>query len=151
VRDRVGTLTLTGIAPRGPARCVGPAGTRETMTNLDAVTAWVRNYRVAWESNDPHHIGGLFAEDAAYFPEPYARPWLGRDEIVAKWLAAKDEPGDTTFEWHPVIVTDDLAIIEAKTEYRSTAQTYSNMWVLRLDNSGQARQFTEWWMLQPKE
>jgi uncharacterized protein (TIGR02246 family) len=120
------------------------------MTNLDAVTAWVQNYRRAWESNDPADIGGLFTEDAAYFPEPYTKPWLGRDKIVAKWLKARDEPGDTTFEWHPLIITEDLAIIEATTVYRSPARTYSNMWVLRLDNQGQARQFTEWWMQHPK-
>ena len=119
------------------------------MTSLDAVEAWVANYRVAWESNTPDDIGGLFSEDAAYFTEPYAKPWLGRDEIVAQWIARKDEPGDTTFDWHPLIVTEDLAIIEATTVYRSPARTYSNMWVLRLDNAGQARQFTEWWMEHP--
>lgn len=121
------------------------------MTNLDAVTAWVQSYRVAWESNDPHDIGGLFADDAAYFTEPFAKPWVGRDEIVAKWLESRDERGDTTFEWHPLIVTEDLAIIEARTAYREPPRIYSNMWVLRLDNSGQARQFTEWWMEHPKK
>ena len=118
------------------------------MSSLDAVTAWVDNYRKAWESNDPDDIGGLFAEDAAYFTEPYAKPWLGRAEIVAKWVEARDEPGTTTFEWHPLIVTDDLAIIEATTIYPT--ETYSNLWVLRLDNLGQARQFTEWWMRHPE-
>jgi uncharacterized protein (TIGR02246 family) len=120
------------------------------MTSLDAVTAWVQNYRRAWESNDAEHIGGLFAEDAAYFTEPYAKPWLGRDHIVAQWLDRRDEPGAATFQWHPLIVTEDLAIIEATTVYRSPARTYSNMWVLRLDNQGQARQFTEWWMEHPR-
>jgi uncharacterized protein (TIGR02246 family) len=119
------------------------------MTSLDAVTAWVQNYRVAWESNDPEDIGSLFAEDAAYFTEPYAKPWLGRYQIVTKWLKNKDEPGTTTFEWHPLLVTDDMAIIEATTGY--PREVFSNLWVLRLDNSGQARQFTEWWMLQPKK
>ena len=118
------------------------------MSSLDAVTAWVDNYRKAWESNDPHDIADLFAEDAAYFTEPYAKPWLGRAEIVAKWVEARDEPGTTTFEWHPLIVTDDLAIIEATTIYPT--ETYSNLWVLRLDNLGQARQFTEWWMRHPE-
>jgi uncharacterized protein (TIGR02246 family) len=121
-----------------------------TMTSLDAVANWVRNYRRAWESNDADDVGGLFADDAAYFTEPYAKPWLGRDEIVAQWLRRRDEPGDTTFDWHPLIVTDDLAIIEATTVYRSPPRTYSNMWVLRLDNQGQARQFTEWWMQHPQ-
>jgi len=120
------------------------------MTSLDAVTAWVENYRRAWESNDPEHIGGLFADDAAYFTEPFATPWLGRDEIVAQWLRRRDEPGDATFEWHPIIVTEDLAVIEATTVYREPPRTYSNMWVLRLDNLGQARQFTEWWMKHPR-
>jgi uncharacterized protein (TIGR02246 family) len=117
------------------------------MSSLDAVSAWVDNYRKAWESSDPHDIADLFAEHAAYFTEPFAKPWLGRDEIVAGWLARRDEPGSTKFEWHPLIVTDDLAIIEATTSYPD--RVYSNLWVLRLDNLGQARQFTEWWMRHP--
>jgi hypothetical protein len=28
---------------------------------------------------------------------------------------------------------------------------YSNLWALRLDRSGQARQFTEWWMPHPED
>lgn len=119
------------------------------MTSLDAVTAWVDNYRRAWESNDPADIGGLFTADAAYFPQPFAEPWMGRETIVAEWLKIKDEPGVTTFAWHPLIVTDDLAVIEATTTYPT--DTYSNLWILRLDNSGQARQFTEWWMKHPKK
>ena len=61
------------------------------MTSLDAVTAWIDRYRRAWEANDPRDIAGLFAEDAAYFTEPYAKPWLGRDAIPP-WLA----PGTLT-------------------------------------------------------
>jgi ketosteroid isomerase-like protein len=119
------------------------------MTSLDAVTAWVQNYRSAWESNEPADVASLFADDAAYFTEPWAKPWLGRDEIVRNWLARRDEAGSTTFEWHPLIVTSDLAIIEATTRY--PGRVFSNLWVLRLDNSGQARQFTEWWMQHPAQ
>lgn len=119
------------------------------MTNLDAVTAWMDNYQRAWASNDPAEIGALFAEDAAYFPEPWATPWRGREEIVAKWLARKDEPDTWVFSWHPLTVGDDLAIIEGETVYPD--RRYSNLWVLRLDQTGQARQFTEWWMDQSKE
>ncbi|WP_306207021.1 nuclear transport factor 2 family protein [Actinoplanes sp. RD1] len=119
------------------------------MTSLDAVTGWVTSYRAAWESNDPDDIGGLFAEDAAYFTEPWAKPWLGRDEIVKCWLQRKDDPGSTTFDWHPVIVTDEVAVVAARTVYTDLSQIFHNMWVLRLDTNGQARQFTEWWMQQP--
>ena len=118
------------------------------MTSLDAVTAWIEKYQAAWASNDPEQIGNLFAEDAAYYPEPYAPPWRGRDHIVEQWLARRDDPGTWQFEWHPLIVTEDLAIIEGQTIYPTLR--YSNLWVLRLDRSGQARQFTEWWMDQSK-
>ncbi len=118
------------------------------MTSLDAVTAWIENYRAAWRSNDPALIAGLFAEDAAYFPEPFGAPWRGRDEIVARWLARKDEADTWTFEWHPLVVTQDLAVIEGETVYPD--RRYSNLWVLRLDEVGQARQFTEWWMDQSR-
>ncbi|WP_067507903.1 nuclear transport factor 2 family protein [Actinoplanes sp. TFC3] len=122
------------------------------MTSLAAVTAWIENYRQAWDTNDPAAIGNLFAEDAAYFTEPYAKPWLGRATIVANWLARKDDPGTFTFTWHPVIISDDLAIIEAKTTYTEPkAAVYRNLWVLRLDDVGQARQFTEWWMAEPEQ
>jgi ketosteroid isomerase-like protein len=114
------------------------------VSSLDAVTGWIAAYRAAWSSNDPEQIGALFTEDAAYFPEPFGTPWRGRAEIVEKWLARKDAEGTWTFEWHPLIVTEDLAVIEGETVYPETR--YSNLWVLRLDNRGQARQFTEWWM-----
>ena len=118
------------------------------MTSLDAMTAWIEKYQAAWASNDPEQIGNLFAEDAAYYPEPYAPPWRGRDHIVEQWLARRDDPGTWQFEWHPLIATEDLAIIEGQTIYPTVR--YSNLWVLRLDRSGQARQFTEWWMDQSK-
>ena len=119
------------------------------MTNLDAVTAWITKYQAAWTSNDPEQIAGLFAEDAEYFPEPFAAPWRGRAEIVEKWLARKDDAGTWTFAWHPLVVTDDLAVIEGETVYPTVR--YSNLWVLRLDHLGRARHFTEWWMDQSKK
>lgn len=114
------------------------------MTSLDAVAAWLGRYQQAWRSNDPGDIAELFADDAEYLPEPWATPWRGREEIVAKWVERADEPGSWTFTWYPVIVNEDLAIIEGQTNYPD--KIYSNLWVLRLDNTGRARQFTEWWM-----
>jgi ketosteroid isomerase-like protein len=119
------------------------------MTNLDAVTAWVEKYRKAWESNDPHDIRELFADDAAYFTAPYAKPWIGREAIVAGWLDRQDRPNSTRFAWHPLIVTEEMAVIEASTSY--PRRRFRNLWVLRLDLTGQARQFIEWWMQEPLE
>jgi hypothetical protein len=107
---------------------------------------WVEGYRRAWQSNDPGDIGELFSEDGRYFTEPYAQPWTGREEIVSGWLDQKDEPGDTEFRYETLIAADDLGIIQGETTYREPPRTYSNLWVVRLDDAGRCTEFTEWWM-----
>jgi ketosteroid isomerase-like protein len=106
-------------------------------------------YRRAWTYNDPADIRSLFAEDAVYRTEPYATPWRGRHAIVDFWLERKDEPGDTEFTWHPLAVTDDVAIVVGETRYRTPPRTFSNLWVIRLDPEGRCTEFTEWWMERP--
>jgi uncharacterized protein (TIGR02246 family) len=106
---------------------------------------WIAGYLRAWESNDPAEIGALFTDDALYFTEPGAEPWRGRDGIVEGWLARRDEPGDATFEWQPLVEQDDLAVITGRATYAT--QSYSNLWVIRFDGDGRSREFTEWWML----
>lgn len=113
------------------------------------VRAWVEDYVQAWNSNDPAVIGGLFTEDAAYYTEPHAQPWRGRDEIVRQWLNRKDEPGETRFRWHPLTASPELAVVQGTTVYRNPPRTYSNLWVIRLDPEGRCTEFTEWWMQHP--
>lgn len=117
------------------------------MTDIRDVTRWVDGYLRAWNSNDPDEIGALFTDDAGYYTAPFSPPWRGREQVIAGWLGRKDEPGETTFDWHPVVVTDEVAIIEGTTTYPD--QTYSNLWVIRLEADGRCREFTEWWMEQP--
>jgi uncharacterized protein (TIGR02246 family) len=117
------------------------------MTDLNRVTAWIDGYVQAWNSNDPADIGALFTEDAEYYTAPFRPPWRGRAQIVESWLERKDESGETTFEWQPVTVTDEVAIVQGTTTYPN--QIFSNLWVIRLDDDGRCREFTEWWMEQP--
>ncbi|MFC6354571.1 nuclear transport factor 2 family protein [Luethyella okanaganae] len=114
----------------------------------DVITHWIDGYRRAWDSNAPDDIRALFTEDAEYRTRPHAKPWHGRDEIVAKWIEVGDEPNDYTFEWQPVVVTDDTAVVQAKTDY--VDNTYHNLWVIRLAPDGRATSFTEWWMEEPR-
>jgi len=116
------------------------------VTDAGSVTVWIEAYVRAWNSNDPAEIGALFTDDAEYYTEPFHPPWRGRPEIVAQWLEHKDEPGEARFEWYPVVITDELAVIAGTTTYPD--QTFSNLWLLKLDETGTCRQFTEWWMQQ---
>ena len=117
------------------------------MTDLSGVTTWIDGYVQAWNSNDPAQIGALFTEDADYYTAPFRPPWHGREQIVTNWLKNRDEPGETTFDWSPVTVTDEVAIIQGTTSYPD--RTFSNLWVIRLDSGGRCREFTEWWMEHP--
>lgn len=117
------------------------------MGSLDVVSAWVSSFCAAWKSNDAYAVGELFASDSAYFSEPYAEPWLGRDQIVEGWAKYYDKSGLVELAWHPVLITDALAIVAATSTFPD--RTYSNLWLLRLDKLGRARQFTEWKMPHP--
>ena len=117
------------------------------MTDLTRVTTWIGGYLRAWNSNDPSDIGVLFTEDADYYTAPFRPPWRGRQQIVEDWLGRRDEPGETTFKWHPIAITDDVAIIQGSTTYPD--HRFSNLWVIRLDADGRCREFTEWWMEHP--
>jgi uncharacterized protein (TIGR02246 family) len=110
---------------------------------------WVEGYVRAWNSNDPEEIGALFTDDALYYTEPFAAPWRGRAEIVAGWLKHKDEPGQTTFDWQPLVESPELSALTATTTYRDPPRAYSNLWVIRFAAEGRCREFTEWWMKHP--
>ena len=114
----------------------------------DAVNEWVRGYRRAWESNDPDDIRALFTEHAVYRTSPGEEaPWVGHDGIVGNWLAERDEPGDSTFEWQVLGVSADVAFVQAVTDYSADDRaTFDNLWVVRLAADGRASEFTEWWM-----
>jgi uncharacterized protein (TIGR02246 family) len=119
------------------------------VPNPDQISAWITGYRQAWESNDSDDIGRLFADDALYFTAPFRKPWRGRAAIVDGWLGRKDEPGQTQFEWHLVAIADDLAVVQGTATYAKPAATYSNLWLVRLDDAGRCTEFTEWWMQHP--
>lgn len=111
------------------------------------LTVWVEGYRRAWESNDPAAIGDLFAEDAEYLTEPWQQPWYGREDIIHGWLDARDESGQTSFRWSVLHETQEIAFVQGETNYHDEpARTYSNLWIIRLNTSGQCTHFTEWWM-----
>ena len=114
----------------------------------DAVTTWVEGYRRAWESNQPDDIRAIFTEDASYYGGPHEEPWVGHPAIVAGWLDHQDPPGSTTFEWHPVAVEGNVAVVQCVSGYGDGPKggTYDNLWVIRLADDGRATEFTDWYI-----
>jgi len=110
------------------------------------VARWIEGYIQAWNSNDPQDIGQLFTEQAAYYTGPWEQPWQNRRGIVDGWLERKDDPGSFNFRYEVLAADGDTGVVRGWTEYPGSGRTYSNIWVIRFDEGGQATEFTEWFM-----
>lgn len=111
---------------------------------------WVRRYLVAWDTDDEADIASLFTDDATYQTGPFDEPWVGRDEIVARWQARGDSGTEWSFEWEVAAVERDLGVIVGETDYPASGHHYKNVWFVRLTPDGRATSFQEWWFARPK-
>lgn len=110
----------------------------------------MEHYITAWTSNEPDDIRTLFTEDAVYFTSPHEpEPWRGREQIVERWIAGRDEPSDWTFEWKLLGVDGGRAFVQGRTDYRGNGRSYDNLWIIQLTADGRASSFTEWYMPRP--
>jgi ketosteroid isomerase-like protein len=118
--------------------------------DVEGFRAWLESYEGAWRSYDAEAAGDLFAEDAVYYTSPFREPWRGRDAIVKGWMRDQDD-GRFDFEFEPIAVMGDTGVARCGVVYRaedgSVAQDFSDIWVIRFDESGRAREFAEWWVL----
>lgn len=114
--------------------------------NQADIDAWIQGYIKAWNSNDPGEIGKLFAEDGLYYTGPFNEPWRGRQGIVNGWLERADQPGSFRFRYQVLAASGDTGVVRGWTEYLDPPKEYSNIWVIRLDERGQCKEFSEWWM-----
>lgn len=112
----------------------------------ERLNAWMDGYVRAWTTNSPEDITGLFAPDAVYDPQTSGGEWEGIDEIVERWTDIDDDPDNWDFQWLPIVETDDLAVVVAKTSYRNPPMSYRNLFVIRFDDSGRCADFTEWYI-----
>lgn len=126
--------------------------------DANQVQRWLDAYMRAWLSYDPLEIGALFSHDAEYRWQPWAQGdavACGRDQIVAAWLSERDAAGTYRGEYRPLLVSGDQAIAVGLSSYYTDAtqttldRAYHNLWVLRFDDDGRCRSFTEWFMKAP--
>ncbi|MGW5238500.1 nuclear transport factor 2 family protein [Monashia sp. NPDC004114] len=121
--------------------------------------AWLDRYVAAWLSYDPGDIGELFSQDVAYRYHPNDDPVTGRDAVVASWLgdsdsddaSTRDAPGTYEAAYAPVAVDGDTVVATGTSRYRETPEgpivrTYDNCFVMRFDDEGRCRDFTEYYV-----
>jgi ketosteroid isomerase-like protein len=131
---------------------------------MDHETArdWLDRYVEAWMSYDPGDIAGLFSENIAYRYHPYDEPIAGRDAVVASWLgqsasddaSTRDAPGTYEAEYSPVAVDGHTVVATGTSRYREVpdgpvVRTYENCFIMRFDDEGRCREFTEYYIRHP--
>jgi ketosteroid isomerase-like protein len=124
--------------------------------------AWLDSYVAAWLSYDGDDIGALFSEDVAYRYHPFDDPIVGRKAVVASWLgesdsdgaSTRDAPGTYSARYTPVAVDGDVVVATGTSSYSEQpdgpiVRIYHNCFVMRFDNEGRCREFTEYYMRRP--
>jgi ketosteroid isomerase-like protein len=126
------------------------------------VARWLDDYVEAWKTYDRDRIAALFTEDVEYRYHPYDDPIRGRDAVVESWLGEGDHEGASTRDpegtydaaYAPVAIDGDVAVATGSSTYfespgGSVEKVYDNCYVMRFDDSGRCREFTEWFIRRP--
>jgi len=123
---------------------------------------WLDDYVAAWRSYDEEEIGALFSDDVSYRFYAHAEPVLGRDAVVASWLgdsdsstaSTRDAPGTYDASYVPVAVDGDVVVATGTSTYFDepggrVTQVFDNCFVMRFDDEGRCRDFTEYYTKRP--
>lgn len=124
--------------------------------NAEDVSRWLAAYVEAWKSYDPESIGALFSEDVHYRYHPNDEPLQGREAVVASWLEDRDAPGTYEAEYRPVAIDGDVAVATGSSAYYERPggeidRVYDNCFVIRYDQQGCCREFTEWFVARDRD
>lgn len=123
-----------------------PESALTCLSMSERLDVWMDRYVLAWSSNETEHIEELFTEDAVYDPQTADGEWEGRDEIIARWQEIDDSEDNWDFEWQPIVETDDLAVIQGRTNYFDPPISYRNLFIIRFAEDGRCSDFTEWYI-----
>jgi hypothetical protein len=121
----------------------------------DDVRRWLAAYIDAWRRNERGPILDLFSESATYSYGPYREPLRGRDAIADSWLDGPDAPDSWDADYRPIAVDGDTAVVHGRSRYFNDDRTqlrteYDNIFVIRFDPDGRAREFSEWFVEKPQ-
>ena len=130
----------TGRAPRTGSTATSPRGGPTTATRSRPCSA----------------------ADVAYRYHPYDEPIVGREAVVASWLgeggsddaSTRDAPGTYEAAYSPIAIDGDTVVATGPSQYREVpdgpvVRTYENCFVMRFDDAGRCRDFTEYYLKRP--
>ena len=107
---------------------------------------WLDDYFAAWISNDPDDVAALFTQEAVYSVGPFVDPWVGRDEIVRRWIAGAQE--DVEYAYEILAVEGDVGIAHWNVKALPEGETVRGEWdgilLITFAQDGRCREHREW-------
>lgn len=99
------------------------------------VTRAALRYFEAWRLQDIKRVREIFAAEAMYAHDPFARPLHGRSEIVRYWREKVLTQRNPRIELHTLMTEDTEAIVEwtARFEQAKLAVAVSGVMIIRID------------------
>jgi hypothetical protein len=126
------------------------------VSDRASVERWLAAYVEAWKSYDRESIEALFSPEAVYRYRPHGDEIVGREAIVESWLEDDpDEPGTYEAEYGVIALDGDVAVATGTSTYLARPggpvdKVYDNCFLIRFDDAGRCREFTEFFMKRPE-
>lgn len=115
------------------------------------IRRWIDGYERAWRSPGTARLAGLFSADIVYRHSPYAEPVVGLAALGRDWQAERAGPDEVfAMDVDVLAVNADhaggpLGIAHLRVRYGDPVrQEYRDLWLVRFDGAGRAREFEEW-------
>lgn len=106
---------------------------------------WIARYESAWRSPGTESLAGLFTEDATYSTAPYEEPHRGLEAIARMWEAERSSGERFELSAEIVAADGDTGVVRLLVDYEAPRrQQYTDLWIVRLDQSGRCFHFEEW-------
>lgn len=111
---------------------------------------WIEGYERAWRSPGSARLAELFSADVVYRHSPYAEPVVGLDALGRDWQAERTGPDEVFTMEADVLAVDaerpdgPLGIAHVLVRYGEPVREYRDLWLVRFDGAGRAREFEEW-------
>ncbi len=91
-------------------------------------------------------MAALFVEDAVYSVGPFADAWIGRDEIVRRWISGVQE--DVEYAYEILAMEGDTGIAHWNVKARGEGQAARTEWdgilLITFAPDGRCREHREW-------
>lgn len=112
------------------------------------VSAWLGGLRTSWQGRDPAAVARLFTEDVVYARSPFQPPLVGREAVLAHWVAELTGVVAAEVAMSSPFVEGDRAAVEWRSEVTRVDGRTSEAGVLVLEFEGDlCSRLAEYWMV----